>query len=378
MLKKDKILQVVLIVLSLMTILSLIYVKLIIVPDSNSTSYFPFFKSMTYLEYAGYTAISFFEFVAIVSVSVIYMFLIISRMNIHISRIFLILGILELVIILFFGLNIVIFNLVHQDIHIYVGWSGLLILATSIIAIWYGFPKRNVESPIEREDRAVPENDIQPLNEILKFKREANNLTQQELADKIQVSRQTIHRWESGKSHPDMEYMIAVATALQFPVTDFWGGNDDQVNVEIGNVVDRGNRYKVASYFLLTIVLISFLISSIAFLGRNLHSPYLDYINPFIEEKVGYSLVTTTGSQKVAVIDNDIAEGSVITLNGYSKGKNEFVKVVHKGAYVKSENRAVPRADVPIGIRNNLYDVSHFNDPSYGLKKVQQSYVPRT
>ena len=42
------------------------------------------------------------------------------------------------------------------------------------------------------------------FNENLKYLRKRDNLTQEELAEKLNVSRQSITKWESGNSLPDI------------------------------------------------------------------------------------------------------------------------------------------------------------------------------
>lgn len=49
------------------------------------------------------------------------------------------------------------------------------------------------------------------LSEILKEKRIENQLTQEQLAEKIFVSRKTISNWETGKTTPDIDSLIRLA-----------------------------------------------------------------------------------------------------------------------------------------------------------------------
>ena len=46
------------------------------------------------------------------------------------------------------------------------------------------------------------------IKEQLRKKRNENNITQEELAEMIFVSRQTISNWENGKSYPDIKSLI--------------------------------------------------------------------------------------------------------------------------------------------------------------------------
>ena len=52
------------------------------------------------------------------------------------------------------------------------------------------------------------------LGENIKKLREENNLTQQQLADRLYVSRQTVCRWESGARCPDL--IMAKKLAMEF------------------------------------------------------------------------------------------------------------------------------------------------------------------
>lgn len=41
--------------------------------------------------------------------------------------------------------------------------------------------------------------------------RKAHNLTQEELAEKLNVSRQSVSKWESGQTIPELEKLIALS-----------------------------------------------------------------------------------------------------------------------------------------------------------------------
>ncbi|MDY2902215.1 MAG: helix-turn-helix transcriptional regulator [Bacilli bacterium] len=48
----------------------------------------------------------------------------------------------------------------------------------------------------------------------LKFLREKKNLSQEELAKKLQISRQSISKWEQGISYPSILYLIPLTKIL--------------------------------------------------------------------------------------------------------------------------------------------------------------------
>ena len=61
------------------------------------------------------------------------------------------------------------------------------------------------------------------LNENIKAIRKSRGLSQQELAVKINVVRQTVSKWEQGLSVPDSDLLIALSEALETPVSTLLG-----------------------------------------------------------------------------------------------------------------------------------------------------------
>ena len=58
------------------------------------------------------------------------------------------------------------------------------------------------------------------LNENIKAIRKSKGLSQEELAVKLNVVRQTISKWENGLSVPDSDMLISISEALETPVSD--------------------------------------------------------------------------------------------------------------------------------------------------------------
>lgn len=58
------------------------------------------------------------------------------------------------------------------------------------------------------------------LGEIIKRKREQLGMTQQDLAEKLFVSRQTVCRWENGSRCPDLIMAKKLALVLNIPLDD--------------------------------------------------------------------------------------------------------------------------------------------------------------
>ena len=61
------------------------------------------------------------------------------------------------------------------------------------------------------------------LNENMKAIRKSKGLSQEELAIKLNVVRQTISKWEQGLSVPDSDMLISISKALETPVSTLLG-----------------------------------------------------------------------------------------------------------------------------------------------------------
>lgn len=72
------------------------------------------------------------------------------------------------------------------------------------------------------------------LHENLKNFRKAKGLSQEELAAKINVVRQTVSKWEKGLSVPDSELLLLLAEAL-----------DTDVNTLLGETVSTAERSEI-------------------------------------------------------------------------------------------------------------------------------------
>lgn len=61
------------------------------------------------------------------------------------------------------------------------------------------------------------------LNENIKAVRKSKGLSQDELAIKLNVVRQTVSKWERGLSVPDSDILISISEALETPVSTLLG-----------------------------------------------------------------------------------------------------------------------------------------------------------
>ena len=130
------------------------------------------------------------------------------------------------------------------------------------------------------------------LKENIKLIRKSKGLSQEELAIKLNVVRQTISKWEQGLSVPDSEMLVSISEVLETPVSTLLGENISESKVddlkaiseklEIINLqlLKRNNiRRKVIHWILILLCVIIMITFIFLFL---LNSPYFNwnYNNP--------------------------------------------------------------------------------------------------
>lgn len=77
------------------------------------------------------------------------------------------------------------------------------------------------------------------LGEKLVILRKKNSISQDELASAIRVSRQSVYKWESGKSAPDADNLIALKTTFGISIDDLL---DENFIVELPQKKKRRKR----------------------------------------------------------------------------------------------------------------------------------------
>ena len=77
------------------------------------------------------------------------------------------------------------------------------------------------------------------LSENIKTIRKSKGLSQQELAVKLNVVRQTVSNWEQGLSVPDSDLLIALSEALETPVSTLLGENVAEVEADTVKVLSE-------------------------------------------------------------------------------------------------------------------------------------------
>ena len=125
------------------------------------------------------------------------------------------------------------------------------------------------------------------LNENIRAIRKSKGLSQDELAIKLNVVRQTVSKWENGLSVPDSDMLISISEVLETPVSVLLGeavpetkADDLKAICEKLEVINlqlaqrKKTRQKIFFWMLITLCAVIVTVSAVIIL---LNSPYMDW-----------------------------------------------------------------------------------------------------
>ena len=73
------------------------------------------------------------------------------------------------------------------------------------------------------------------LGKRIQYYRKRKQLTQEELAEKLMVSRQAISRWESDNNEPDVKTLLILANIFEITVDELV--RENEVNIDNQNII---------------------------------------------------------------------------------------------------------------------------------------------
>lgn len=130
------------------------------------------------------------------------------------------------------------------------------------------------------------------LNENIKAIRKSKGLSQQELAIRLNVVRQTISKWEQGLSVPDSDMLVSISEVLETSVSTLLGETVMETEVDTLKAISeklevinlqlaqrKTTRRKILHWLLISMCMVIVIISAVLI---SINSPYLgwNYCDP--------------------------------------------------------------------------------------------------
>ena len=146
------------------------------------------------------------------------------------------------------------------------------------------------------------------LGENLQFLRKKNDITQEQLAERLDVSRQSVSKWESDTTYPEMEKLVQLCQMFHLRMDDLIQKYVSYIYVEYKSHYDNHKNiyrinlqdelYSVVFFIFLTIAVAIFMITGLRHADFQQKNPYIE--NFYTEEEIDrfhkkFSIMITTG-----------------------------------------------------------------------------------
>lgn len=96
---------------------------------------------------------------------------------------------------------------------------------------------------------------LEKISNLIKTKRKEKNLTQHELAEKLNVTEKAISRWETGRGTPDISLLIPLSKELGLSTNELLNGEE---NIEeIVNYIDNNKKIKNKTPLIISVIIYS-------------------------------------------------------------------------------------------------------------------------
>lgn len=123
--------------------------------------------------------------------------------------------------------------------------------------------------------------------------REENKLSQEELAEKLNVTRQTVSNWENYKNYPDIETLIKISDEFNISLDNLLKGDKNMVNKIDKDIKENRNKRIILIFFLLIIMLLGIFIIKLGYDKK------VDFLKSNIAEMYRYDVVNYKGENVI-------------------------------------------------------------------------------
>ena len=163
--------------------------------------------------------------------------------------------------------------------------------------------------------------DIQNIGKKIKTRRTELNMSQKDLASKLNVSNQLISKWETGESAPALEYLDILSTTLKLPLNKLIG--ESTYKKPLTKQAKQNIFISVITFCVALFITSLTLLTFYVFVPYGNKKHYLDLIENSITKSLDvngfYNL------ELYSELDGEKQNYSIITLQGYLDENNNVV-----------------------------------------------------
>lgn len=190
------------------------------------------------------------------------------------------------------------------------------------------------------------------LGQLIKTSRLNKKMSQQELAQKLNVTRQAVSNWENEISYPDQSLYVLLCKELNIDLNDIYG---DLINNDFDNLL-KLNKKKYQKIIILVSIIFILIFIVLLFINHQnkFHYYKLSNDSSFFKMNSSYYLYSNNKNYlTIGSITSDIFNVENSTINIFYKDKNNTISI-YNGKYSNNIKINTKRKDITKNI-NNLY-----------------------
>ena len=191
--------------------------------------------------------------------------------------------------------------------------------------------------------------------------RKEKELTQKELAEKINVSDKAISRWETGKGYPDVTSLVSLSEYFDVSVNELLAGKRltaediketaDENLISVFEQVQKNKKQQNLQVAIYTSVLIVVLLPVLIIIGKEL---FVSMATQILTENIISAVVSTVVGIVLLIVGFLIRKGNVSILHSY-----HYKNVTDIDAYSKEMGSAVMFMSIPACINGFMTLFAH-------------------
>lgn len=186
-------------------------------------------------------------------------------------------------------------------------------------------------------------------NKIQKLRKE-NNLTQEELAEKVDVARQTISKWELGETSPDIKQAKKLARIFKVSLDELTDNDIKDILVEKTSNTEKlaGIILKLMKFMIVFVIAVPILLIVLRIVFKNIYEHNSGRLmNVSIsctlhDEKYGYEFVYYENTGQIKEAGGD---GYLINITDANRYEDAYQALDKIDAYVKNNGGTCERSE---------------------------------
>lgn len=188
------------------------------------------------------------------------------------------------------------------------------------------------------------------IGKFISKERRNKNLTQKELADKLNISEKTISKWECGKGLPEISLMQPLCKEIDITITELLNGEkspkEDKAIVDYFKYEKKRSKKRITLFIITSILLITFILSTITYYINN-YGKIVIYELSGESENFSY----TNGMFIKSNTKNILSSGELIVKNSEKISESNIISVI-----LKSDNQIIIGGNTYLSIEDNGYN----------------------